>query len=161
MLRSTTLAVVLLGMIGTTLAHAIKAGDLAIDHPWARATAASQPNGAAYLTVTNDGPADRIVAAATPVAERVELHTHEVDNAGVMRMRQLEAIELPAGEATALAPGGLHIMLFGLRDRLVEGETFPLTLTLENAGAIELEVRVEAATYGVGGNPAMGHGHGN
>jgi copper(I)-binding protein len=151
----------MLGMIGTTLAQDFKAGELTIEHPWARATAPSQPNGAAYMAVTNDGPADRIVGAASPVAARVELHTHDMDNAGVMRMRQVEAIELPTGETTALEPGGLHVMLFDLESHLVEGETFPLTLTLENAGAVELEVQVEAVTYGVGGTAKMGHGHDN
>lgn len=158
---STGTAVVVLGLIGTTVAHDLSTGDLMIDHPWARATAPSQPNGAAYMTVTNSGAADRIVAAASPVAARVELHTHEMDSAGVMRMRQVDGIDLPAGETTALAPGGLHVMLFDLESNLVEGETFPLTLTLENAGAVELEVQVEAVTYGVGEDKPMGHGHGS
>jgi hypothetical protein len=134
-------------------------GDLTIDEPWARATAPSQPTGAAYLTVTNAGETDRIIAAATPIAGRVELHTHAMDDAGVMRMREVEAIELPAGETTALEPGGLHVMLFELESNLVEGETFPLTLSLENGGEIELEVQVQPVTYGIG-DPA-GHGHGN
>jgi hypothetical protein len=82
-----------------------------------------------------------------------------MDDAGVMRMREVEAIELPAGETTALEPGGLHVMLFELESNLVEGETFPLTLSLENGGEIELEVQVQPVTYGIG-DPA-GHGHGN
>lgn len=155
-----TLATILtLGLAAPVPAHDYQAGDLFIDHPWARATAPQQRNGAAYLTVTNNGTAaDRIVAAESPVAGRVELHTHEVDAAGVMRMRQVEAIELPAGETVGLRPGGLHVMLIGLADRLVEGETFPLTLVLEQAGEVDLEVTVEAVTYGVGDAPAMGHG---
>jgi len=77
----------------------------------------------------------------------------------VMRMREVDAIELPAGETTALQPGGLHIMLLELESPLVEGDTFPLTLTLEGAGAVELEVQVEAATFGVDGE--TGHDHSN
>jgi copper(I)-binding protein len=84
-----------------------------------------------------------------------------MDGEGVMRMRQVEAIELPAGETTALQPGGLHIMLFSLQGPLVEGETYPLTLTLEAAGPVELEVQVEAVTYGVDGAMGHGEGHGN
>lgn len=161
-LLATLTALVMLGTVGTTVARDYKAGDLQIDQPWARATAPQQGNGAAYFTVTNHGAgADRIVEAQSPVAGRVELHTHEVDSEGVMRMRQVEAIDLPAGEMTALRPGGLHVMLIGLEDRLVEGEQFPLTLVFENAGAVEIEVTVEAVTFGVGEAPAMGHGHSN
>ena len=161
MLRITTTAIALVGLAATALAHDFQAGDLAIDHPWSRATAASQANGAAYLTVTNSGDGDRIVAASSPKAARVELHTHDMDGEGVMRMRQVEAIELPAGETTPLQPGGLHIMLFELQGQLVEGETYPLTLTLEAAGPVELEVQVEPVTYGVDGAMGHGEGHGN
>jgi periplasmic copper chaperone A len=145
--------------IGTAHAHDFKAGDLHIDHPWARATAPQQPNGAAYFTVANEGAADRLLEAQSPVADRVELHTHDVDSAGVMRMRQVEAIDLPPGETTALEPGGLHVMLIGLENRLVEGEAFPLTLVFEKAGAVEVEVAVEPVTYGVGESDGHDQGH--
>lgn len=154
-------ALVSLAAGGSTLAADYAAGDLQIDRPWSRATAPQQPNGAAYFTVTNHGSsADRLIEAASPVASTVELHTHDVDSEGVMRMRQVEAIDLAAGEATTLRPGGLHVMLIGLEDRLVEGETFPLTLSFEGAGAVEVEVTVESVTYGVGEAEPMGHGHG-
>jgi len=161
--RFTTIAALVLGLAATSLAatslaHDYEAGALAIDHPWARATASSQGNGAAYLTVTNNGAADRILEAQSPVASRVELHAHEMDDAGVMRMRQVEAVELAAGAVTELKPGGQHIMLIGLAAPLAEGETFPLSLVLEAAGSIELEVQVEAVSYGVSGG--MGHGAG-
>ena len=158
-LLSTLAAIFALGTVGTALAHDFKAGDLHIDHPWARATAPQQQNGAAYFTVANEGAADRLLEAQSPVASRVELHTHDVDSAGVMRMRQVEAIDLPAGETTALRPGGLHVMLIGLEDRLVEGEALPLTLVFEKAGAVEVEVAVEAVTYGVGESTEHGQDH--
>ena len=160
MLFATVAALLTLGVAGTSLAHDFRLGDLHIDHPWARATAPQAQNGAAYFTVTNHGSAaDRLIEASSPVAATVELHTHDVDSQGVMRMREVEAIDLPAGEATALRPGGLHVMLIGLGDRLVEGEAFPLTLVFEEAGVVEVEVQVEAVTYGVGDAPAMGEGH--
>jgi periplasmic copper chaperone A len=163
MRRYTTIAALVLGLAatgfaGNSLAHDYEVGALAIDHPWARATASSQGNGAAYLTVTNNGAADRILGAQSPVASRVELHTHGMDDAGVMRMRQVEAVDLPAGEVTELKPGGLHIMLIGLAAPLAEGETFPLSLVLEDGGTIELEVQVEPVTYGIGGDSGMSHG---
>lgn len=158
-LLSTLAAIVALCPLTSALAHDFKAGDLHIDHPWARATAPQQPNGAAYFTVANEGAADRLLEAQSPVADRVELHTHDVDSAGVMRMRQVEAIDLPAGETTALEPGGLHVMLIGLEDHLVEGEAFPLTLVFERAGAVEVEVAVEPVTYGVGESAGHGQDH--
>jgi periplasmic copper chaperone A len=162
-LLTTIAAILALGVVGTTLAQEFRAGDLQIDHPWARATAPQQQNGAAYLTIIHHGStADRVVGVQSPVAERVELHTHDVDSAGVMRMREVEAVDVPAGETTALRPGHLHVMLIGLEQRLVEGERFPLTLVFEQVGTVEVEVLVESVAHGVGaaaGQPAHGHGH--
>lgn len=157
-LRTGIAGILALGFIGTALAHDYQVGELQVDHPWARATAPQQQNGAAYFTVTNHkSTADRLLEARSPVAERVELHTHDVDSEGVMRMRQVQAVDLPAGEAAALRPGGLHVMLIDLEDRLVEGEQFPLTLVFEGAGTVEVEVTVESVTYGVGEAEPMDH----
>jgi hypothetical protein len=81
------------------------------------------------------------------VASVVELHTHTADG-GVMRMRQVEAIDVTGGTTTQLRPGGLHIMLIGLKAPLKEGTRFPLTLKFEKAGEVALEVAVRAATSG-------------
>jgi copper(I)-binding protein len=58
-------------------------------------------------------------------------------------MRPVEAIEVTPGAPIVLQPGGLHVMLIGLKAPLKEGERFPLTLTFERAGTIEVEVVVE------------------
>jgi copper(I)-binding protein len=102
--------------------------------------------GAAYFTVTNNGSdADRLIAVSAPVAKVVEIH-EIVDNNGVKEMRPLEnGIELPAGEAVALAPGGYHIMLIGLTQDLTAGMTYDLTLTFENAGEVVVPVTVQTA----------------
>lgn len=116
---------------------------LKIEQPWARATAASAKNGAAYVRLVNGGPAvDRLLAASSPVATRAELHTH-LDEDGVMKMRQVAAVELPPGAAVTFAPSGLHIMLFGLAGPLRQGTTFPLTLMFEKAGSRTVTVTVE------------------
>jgi copper(I)-binding protein len=126
-------------------AHEARIGDILILHPWARATPGAAANGAAYLKIENQGAThDRLIAAAADVAARVELHAHIVED-GVAKMRQVEAIDAPAGAAAELAPGGYHIMLMELKQPLKAGETFPLTLTFEKAGSIELQVAVEAA----------------
>lgn len=133
------------GIAGSATAHGYKAGPIEVEHPWARATAGSVPNGAAYLVLTDHGSApDRLVSASSPAAERAELHMHMMDN-GVMKMRPVDAIEVTPGSSTTLAPGGLHIMLFGLREPLVKGKAFPLTLVFEKAGAVTVEVDVQGA----------------
>jgi len=60
----------------------------------------------------------------------------------VMKMRRVDAVEVPAGQTVAFAPGGLHVMLIGLKEPLITGKTFPLTLNFEQAGAVTLEVAV-------------------
>lgn len=117
-------------------------GPLQVDQPWSRATAASARNGGAYLVVRNAGPdGDRLVAAATTVAGRAELHTH-IDDSGVMKMRHVPAIDVPAGGQAVLKPGGFHVMLMELKAPLAEGQRFPLTLTFEKAGSVTVEVAV-------------------
>jgi copper(I)-binding protein len=126
-------------------AHDYSLGDLKIDHPWARATPGAITTGAAYLSVTAQGQTpDRLVGAETPRAAKTELHTMMLDG-DIMRMRQVSAIEINPGEPTLLKPGGLHIMLIGLKAPLREKDSFPMTLSFEKAGKIEVQVTVEAA----------------
>lgn len=134
------------------VAHEYKVGSLTIEHPWARASVAA--NGAAYMTISNSGSEpDQLVAAASPVAETVELHTHIMEG-DVMKMRPVKAIDVNVGEPAVLKPGGLHIMLIGLKAPLKEGEKFPMTLTFTKAGTVEVSVVVEA----LGANaPAADH----
>ena len=125
-------------------AHEFKAGTLAIGHPYARATAAGQPIGGGFLKLANQGTAaDKLLSASTPVSGSVELHTMRMEG-DVMRMRQVDAIELPAGATVELKPGGLHLMFIGLKQPLVAGATVPLTLRFEKAGEVVVTVNVEA-----------------
>jgi copper(I)-binding protein len=124
-------------------------GGVEIRDVWARATPVGARNGAAYLTMQSP-TADRLTAASSPVAERVELHLSAMED-GVMRMREVPAIDLPPGETVTLKPGGLHVMLMGLKQPLQPGETIPLTLTFEKAGMREV-------TAAVGPVGAMGPG---
>ena len=78
---------------------------------------------------------DRLVAVSTPLAEKVELHRSTMEE-GVHRMEAVESIVVPAGGSVALAPGGLHVMLVGLKFMLMAEETIPVTLTFERSGAI-------------------------
>jgi periplasmic copper chaperone A len=108
---------------------------------WARATPGGAQTAAAYVTITSTA-GDRFTGASTPAAQKAELHTMTMDG-NVMKMRQVDSIDLPAGKTVTLKPGGYHIMLTGLAQPLTEGQTFPLTLTFDKAGAREINVTVQ------------------
>lgn len=161
---STVFAVALHFAAHPATAHEVKFADFTIEHPWARASAGPARNSAAFMTIRNTGGTDRLIAAAGEVAERVELHTHIMDG-DIMRMRQVEAVEVPAGGTATLQPGSIHVMLIGLTEPLKEGDRFPLTLTFEKAGKVTVEVAVEAVgsmgpqgTQDGMGQDGMGHG---
>ena len=126
----------LLAVLGTAIpaqAHEEKTGDITIVHPWSRPAGQGQ-NGVIYLEIRNHGEADdRLVAVGTPLASKVELHRSTMEE-GVHRMEAVESIVVPAGGAVALAPGGLHVMLVGLKFMLMAEETIPVTFTFERCG---------------------------
>lgn len=142
---------------GAAEAHDFKAGPITINHPFARATTSSMSNGAAYMVLTNTGAAaDRLLSAAAPVAERVELHMN-VKKDTVVEMHHIGALDLQPGQKAELSPAGtFHLMLMGLKQPLKLGSSFPLTLTFEKAGAVTVTVTVERA--GSTG-PAAGQHH--
>lgn len=132
-------------------------GDMVVTSPWARATPGTSRIGAVYLTVTNGALApDRLLRAETPAAERVELHINEMRD-GVMRMRPVESIPLPARQPVHLEPGGLHLMLMNLAAPLKQGERFPMRLIFERAGALDIEVTVGAVGASEAPGGAMDH----
>lgn len=113
------------------LSTQVYAGDVQIKDAWARATAPGQVNGSVGVVITSKKDA-RLIAVKSAVAESAEIHTMTMDN-GVMQMRQLDYLELPANQPVTLGPGGNHLMLFGLKRPLKEGSTLPLTLTVQFA----------------------------
>jgi len=118
-------------------------GKLEVSSPWARATPSRSENGVAYLTIQSPA-ADRLVSVSSPVAKKVELHTMSMQDM-VMKMRPLAGLDIPAGQPVSLKPGGEHVMLLGLNRPLLEGQSFPLTLTFEKAGSLTVSVPVEKA----------------
>jgi len=119
-----------------------KPGDISIENPWARATSSLAKNGAAYLTIKNSGPTlDRLIAVESPVAPKVGAHQSLMTN-GMMEMRSVPVLDIPAGGQVMFKPGSYHIMFMGLRQQLKVGEVFPLTLTFEKAGKIKVMVTV-------------------
>jgi copper(I)-binding protein len=119
------------------------AESIRVEDAWARETPPGVSTGAGYVTLINEGSAnDRLIAARSGVSERVELHTHRMEG-GMIMMRQVESIDVDAGGRTVLEPGGTHLMLIGLKQPLVAGQRFPLTLEFEKGGKLtsQFEVR--------------------
>lgn len=113
-----------------------------VERPWSRATPPGAKVGAGFMTLKNAGSAERVVGASSPVAGRVEMHV-TVREGDVMKMREVQGFEVPAGGAFELKPGGAHLMLMDLKRPLKKGEKVPLTLKLEKGGELKLELLVE------------------
>ena len=126
------------------LADSVKAGDLTIETPWARATPKGSEVGAGYLTIQNDGAnADRLTGVSVDFAT-VQVHEMKLTN-GVMQMREISGgLEIPAHKTVTLAPNGDHLMFVGLKHPLAKGETVKATLTFEHAGQIAIDMPVLA-----------------
>ena len=98
--------------------------------------------GVGYMVLRNETHADdALLSASVPGIERIELHTHEHAD-GVMRMRRVERVPVPAGETVTFEPGGLHLMLFGVGAEVKSGATAALTLTFETAGEVTVDAEV-------------------
>jgi len=125
-----------------------------IENPWMRATAPGAKVAGGFMTVHNMGQVpDRLVAASSPVAEGVELHTH-IKQGSTMKMRQVPGFDVPANGRFVLKPGGAHLMFINITRPLKQGERIPVILEFEKAGKVTAE-------YAVGGLGAMGPGGGH
>lgn len=117
--------------------------DLIFTKAWVRDTPPGAPNGAAYFEITNRGQlADRLMGVASDAAERAEMHTH-LHQDGMMQMRQVEVIEIPAGGQARFEPGGNHVMLINLRQVLKQGDTITLQLKFDKAGTVQINLPVQ------------------
>ena len=132
-----------------------------VSEAFARATIGRATSGVVYLRLVNHATLpERLTAASTPVAARADLHMTERDG-DVVRMRRMESVAIPAGEAVAFSPGASHIMLSGLKAPLREGDRVLLTLEFETAGAVTIEVPVRSITAGArSAGDADGEAHG-
>lgn len=117
-----------------------QSGQIEIKDVWTRATVGKPDSGAIYLTILSPTP-DRLVSASTPVAGKTNLMTMEGGGA-MMKMKYLDAIDIPADKPVTLKPDGLHVWLAGLKQPLKAGESFPLSLTFEKAGQREVSVAI-------------------
>ena len=126
------------------------AANVSVTDAWARATVPGQKVSGAYMQIRADADA-RLVGATSPVVPRVEVHEMKMDG-DVMRMREVQAIDLPKNKTVALTPGGYHIMLMNLKKPLAAGEIVPITLVIEAGGkrqTVEVQAEVRAAMGGM------------
>lgn len=113
-----------------------------VGDPWVRATVAQQKATGMFAQVTS-AQGGKLVAASSPVAAVVEIHEMAMEN-NVMKMRAVPGLELPAGKAVDLKPGGYHVMLMGLKQQVKEGDAVAVTLVIEGADGKRESVEVKA-----------------
>ncbi len=130
-----------------------KVGMIMVKEPWARGTPKS---GGAFMMIHNMGGQDRLVGVKGDVANKIQLH-QTVMEGGMMKMKHVHGIDVPAKGMATLQPGGYHVMMMGLKKPLMVGHSFPLTLVFEKAG--ELKIDVEVRKLGAKGGHGMKHGH--
>lgn len=156
LLHTTALAATLVAAFASAPAWA-QTATVKVEGAWARASVQGQKGTGAFMRLTAQDGA-RLVRAESPAAGITEVHEMKMEG-DVMKMRAITGLDLPAGQAVELKPGGYHVMLMDLKAPLAKGSTVPVTLMFKNAqGAeskLELQVPVQAQM------PAMQGGHGS
>ena len=132
----------MLTALATLLTASPVLAQVTVADPWVRGTVAQQRATGAFMKLTAPDGA-RLVEARSPVAGVVEIHEMTMDN-NVMRMRQVPMLELPAGKAVELKPGGYHVMLMDLKQPMKTGESVPITLVFEDKDKKRLTVDIQA-----------------
>jgi copper(I)-binding protein len=148
-------AAILASVLLSTMARA--ADLVTVKDPWARATVPGQKVGGVYMEIVAQENL-RLTSVRSPAAETAEVHRMKMEK-GMMRMRAVPSLELPAGEPVRLEPGGYHIMLFDLRRSLVAGQKLKLELTFEDTAKRRHRVPVQALVRDRDSGSASGHDH--
>ena len=135
-------------LVLTTAALAVSTAALAgesalrIDDPYVRLVPSGTTTTGAFMTISNSGSADRkLVKAASPVSDKVQLHTHMNEN-GVMKMREIPEIPVQANGKVELKPGSYHVMLIEMKVELKEGDHVPITLSFDDGSTSQVEATV-------------------
>jgi copper(I)-binding protein len=116
---------------------------ISIENAWVRATVPGQKATGAFMTIASEKPV-QLVRAASSAVKKVEVHEMTIVD-GVMKMREVSAIDVTPGKVTELKPGSFHIMLMNLESPIASGSTVPLTLTFRDAAGKEEMVKIDAA----------------
>lgn len=153
LIKELTFAIALTGAsllsAATGYAHEMRVGNLVIDHPWSRQSPMGGNVSAGFMTIINTGTEDdRLVKATAAVSPNVQIHDMKMEGE-VMKMIEIEGIDIPAGGKVELKPGSLHVMFLDMQAQPKEGETFTGTLVFEKAGTVEVTYNVEAPDAGM------------
>ncbi len=124
-------------------AGTVLASDIEVSDAWVRAPIGQVNVTAGYFTLTNTGAEqDTLLSVESTLAAKTEIHTTFEGEGGMMRMRPVPQIVIPAGGTHALKPGADHLMLMGLEQTVEDGDTATLRLTFQRSGIIEVVVPV-------------------
>lgn len=132
-------------LLACTLLFSINvlASSLAVSSQYVRATPPHVKNSAAFFTITNNTNKNiKLIAVKSDIAEQVQMHNN-LNEDGMMKMRQVESIILKANDSTSLQPGGYHVMFLGLKNDLSEGDNVALTLYFDNGDQIKMNAPVQ------------------
>lgn len=145
----------LVGTLSLIVAFGVSAQSVEVKDAWVRGTVPAQKGTGAFMEITGKSGA-RLVSAESPVASTVELHNMTMTN-GIMKMFQVDGIDVPAGKTVKLAPGGYHVMIMGLKQQMKPGERVPLKLTFELADKKRESLELSVEVRDIAGNRAGMH----
>ena len=143
--KTLAVATCILAFSGIAHAQEAKVGNIKIEGAYTRSTVPGQKAAGGFMKITDQGAADQLIGASSTVSDEVQLHTMSMDG-NVMQMRQVKAIDVPANGSVELKPGGLHLMLMGLKAPLAAGSTIPVKLKFAKAGEVEVKLPVNTMT---------------
>ena len=131
--------------------------DVTVKESWVRGTTPAQKATGAFMEITSSEAAS-LLSASSPVAGVVEIHTMKMED-GVMKMRAIPKLDLPAGKGVKLAPGGNHVMLMDLKQQMKKGDVVPITLKIEGKDKKVQMLEIKAEVRDLAAPAAMDHGH--
>ena len=143
MRKSTFHALAFSILVGLPTASLAGSEDIVVEDAWSRASIGINRPGAAYMTLRNTGTEPvTLLGLETPLAMMPDIHETKTDANGVSSMAPAGEIIIPPGESVSLEPGGMHAMLMRLQTKMVEGETFPLTMNFADGGKLTVNVPI-------------------
>src|SRR5688572_20670287 len=131
------------------------AQSIEVKDAWVRGTVPAQKATGAFMEITGKS-AVRLIGAASPLADTVEIHNMTMQN-GVMKMFQVQGIDVPAGKTIKLAPGGYHVMMMGLKQQMKPGQRVPLDLLIETADKKRDTISLQVEVRDIAGKRAGAH----
>ncbi len=150
-MRKTTLAFSLM------LFGAAAQADVTVKESWVRGTTPAQKATGAFMEITSSDAAS-LLSASSPVAGVVEIHTMKMED-GVIKMRAIQKLDLPAGKGVKLQPGGNHVMLMDLKQQMKKGDVVPITLKVEGKDKTVQTIEIKAEVRDLAAPATMDHGH--